>query len=277
PAITWNAARHQRGMVPAMAWNTHLLTHDTGFRGYWVAEGKPLPMSPGGFDVQNLERRKVGALTVSSNEIVRSDLLDVEKALLADLLAACREAADRALIDPANGGEPGERPASLTHPSSGGVVLTSSGATTSAIDNDLKAAAQALITAGSSLQGAQWVMHPALALKMSLMRGSGGQLIYPGLHLGGGVLAGLPVLTTAGAPANIISLVDPAQASYSEDQPLFVVSQEAMIDVNSLPGEEKAVTPMSCYQTDSTVLMVVLYLNFLARRTAAASITGVTL
>jgi hypothetical protein len=256
---------------------TRLLTQQTGFTAHWFAEGRPVPMSSGSYAQQTLDGRKVGCIVVASNEMLRSDSVDIEAGILQDLLAACAEAADRSLVDPANAGVAGQTPAAITHPSSGGVLVPSTGNTVASIDTDLKAAAAALLATGAGLESARWVLSPQLALKLSLLRGTSGVPSYPGMSMVGGLLAGLPAVVSAGAPSNIIALIDPRQVGFSEDEPDLATSQQAAVDMSSQPGAVKMSTPISLFQAEATALMCVLRLDFIARRAAAATITGITL
>lgn len=255
---------------------TRMLTSNVGAVAAWLGEGKPAPLRLGAFTAQTLDDRKIVALMVASNELLRSDVIDVERGLLDDLLSACRQVLDMTFLDPTNAGEPGERPAAITHPSQGGILIPSTGSTVAALDTDLKAAVAALIAAGSNLERAKWVLSQALATKLSMVRGSG-VLSYPGLSTPSGLLANLPWIASQSAPSNTISLVDPTHAGVSEEEPLLSTSKSGAIDMSASPGEDRMVVPLSLFQAESTALRAILHVNFMARKPAAATITGVAL
>ncbi|KQP20556.1 phage major capsid protein [Pseudorhodoferax sp. Leaf267] len=256
---------------------TRLLTGSHGAVANWMAESRPIPLTLGSFSALSLDGRKIAALMVASNDLLRSDLVDVEQSLLDDLLAACRQVLDMAFLDPQNSGIVDERPASITHPSSGGVLISSTGTSVGALDADLKSAIAALLAAGSDLSRATWVMSQSLHSKLSLVRGSGGVTIYPGLSQRGGLLAGLPWIASQSAPTNIISLIDPQHVGVSEEEPYLSTAKQGAIDMSSAPGEPSMTTPVSLFQSESTALKAVLNVDFVARRPSAATVTGVGL
>lgn len=250
---------------------TRLLNQSTGFRGYWVREGKPIPMSGGAFTASELETLRVGALTVVSNELLRSTMPSVERAILHDLLAACSEAMDGAFIGVANAGVSKERPPSVTF---GVAPIAAGGGSVAQIDAALTAAQLQLIAAGNSLTTAAWVLHPALAAKMAALRGSGGAAIYPGLGALGGELAGLPALTSAGADDATIALVDANNIGFAEGEPRLSTSTAATIDMAAPGGDPVRV---SMFTNECTALLVAVPVVWQMRRPAVAIITGVAL
>lgn len=256
---------------------TRMLTSNVGAVAGWVAEGQSAPLRMGSFTAQSLADRKIIALMVASDELLRSDLVDVERGLLDDMLSACRQVLDSTFLDPTNAGVAGERPASIAHPSQGGILIPSTGNTVAAIDTDMKAAVAALLGAGSNLERAKWVISQGLATKLSMLRGTGGVLSYPGLSTPGGLVANLPWIASQSAPTNTIQLIDAAHAGVSEEEPELATSKNGAIDMNSAPGQDKMVTPLSLFQTESTALKAMLRVNFLARKPAAATVTGVSL
>ena len=85
-------------------------------------------------------------------------------------------------------------PASVTY---GAPSFVSSGASVTNIDEDLAALIQPLVDAGSDLTFAAWVMLPRTAIYLSRLRGTAdGALSFPFINAKGGVLAGLPVVTS---------------------------------------------------------------------------------
>ncbi|MGC3986248.1 MAG: phage major capsid protein [Pseudorhodoferax sp.] len=256
---------------------TRMLTSNVGAVAGWLGEGHSAPLRLGAFTAQSLDERKIVVLMVASDELLRSDLVDVERGLLDDMLSACRQVLDMTFLDPTNAGVAGERPASIAHPSQGGILIPSTGNTVAAIDTDMKAAVAALLTAGSNLERAKWVFSQGLATKLSMLRGTGGALSHPGLSTVGGLVANLPWIASQSAPANTIQLIDAAHVGVAEQEPELGVSKQGAIDMNGSPGEDRMVTPMSMFQTESSALRAMLRVNFLARKPAAATVTGVTL
>jgi HK97 family phage major capsid protein len=97
---------------------------------------------------------------------------------------------------------------------------------------------------------AAWIMLPRTALFLSRMRGTGGNLAYPGMSVKGGELLGLPAITSTAVPgvgspsAGVIALVDPSEILVADDSGgSFEVSTQAslaMTDESASPGGDLA-------------------------------------
>ena len=227
--------------VRRVPFRTRLLTHDVGGAGAFVAEGQPIPVSEAGIsDFMVLDPRKVSGIRVLTMELARLAVSDA--AFAADAAGGVIEALDRALIDPANGGVPDGAPQAITHPDSA-VQFESTGATLAAIDADLKRCMDSLTANECSLQSAAWVMHPATATHMATLRGTAGAPAYPGMTARGGVLHGLPVLTsnvvaTVGSPGErLIALVEQTELAVADDGVVELdVSSRAAVRLDSAPS-----------------------------------------
>lgn len=246
-------------------------------RAYWVGESKARRMSVGAYsrDATGLVMKAVAALTVTTNELLDDKSIDGERALLADLLAACAEALDRAFIDRTNVGS-AATPASVN---SGVTPIPSTGSTLADFDADLAMAVRQLNDAGSNLRNAFWVMPSYLAARLALTRGVDGGPAYPGLGALGGTLAGLPVITSTAAEAEVnsddlsdITLLDASQISYAEGEAEMRTSTNAMIEMDTAPTgatdtpTASSATMVSMFQTDSVALLAQIHANWKVRR-----------
>ncbi len=256
--------------------NIRLLTQTTGSTASFIQEGRAAPVSAGSYTAVVLRVRKIVANVVASNELIADGSPDAEEGLLADLLAACVEAQDLAFLDPANTGDDAT-PASITS----SVMPVPA---TSDLDADLAQAVAQLVAQGSNLRSASWVFSQELGARMGAARGSGGALLWPGVGALGGVLMGLPVLTSGACAADsngaTIALIDAAQVGYADAPPRLRTSQSAMIEMDSTPTGD-SITPasssatlVSMFDADSTALQVLMPCVWTLRRPGAVQVVS---
>lgn len=185
---------------------TRILSWTSGTTAAVVAEGAAAPMSMGGFTSFVLLPQKIVGTTVATDDLLKMAEPETDQSIATELAAAVGLAADEALVDPGVTGS-----VLNTAP-----AVASTGSTVAAIDADLEATVDALLTAGSNLSAATWLLSPKTATHLSLMR-SGGLPAYPGIGAQGGQLAGLPALTS-GAINGYIALIDQSGVIVGEDQ-----------------------------------------------------------
>lgn len=180
----------------------------------FVGEGAPLQHAVLELtDAGNLPRRKIGGMFVATRELMLAP--DSERVFEQDLRAGLIRATDRRLLDPTSD-ETTARPASITH---GVEPIDAAGVVTPAeLDEVLAALVGRLVAAGSLLEDAVLVTGTRDAVGISFLRDEAGALAYPAVNAKGGVLAGLPLLTSA-APelAGLIVAVDPAELFVADD------------------------------------------------------------
>lgn len=243
----------------------------------FVAEGQAIPVTSAGFEASNaLPRRKVGAIAIITQELARSSEPSAELVMAADITAAIALTLDKAFIDVANMGVDGVKPASVT---SSGFKVASSGATVAQVDADLAAVVGNFNTENIGLAAPVWVMAPVTALALSMLRGSGGVLAYPGMAIRGGSLLGIPVITSAGA-AGQITLMDASEIDVADDGDAEIdASEESMVQMDSAPDSPVlASTVMTAlWQNNLVGIRGLRFMNWLPRRAkAVGTITGVT-
>lgn len=229
--------------------NISVLRQTGGVTGYWVAEGQPIPVGAGAFTQATLRPAKVGAITVISDELMRSASPLADTILRDDLVRALSEAVDVAFISD-SAGTPDETPAGVLH-----------GATVIAATASPKADLAAMIEAfGGALERAVFVMDATTATQLS-------GADYPGIGARGGNLLGIPVITSAGAKRDVtggqIALIDPTQIAYGENGMAAVdASREAAIVMSDDPGSSDVLT--SLFQINAVALRAAMYANWQA-------------
>ena len=236
------------------------LPHDTPYlrqtgtvSANWVAEGKPMPISNSSFVRDKLGLLKVTAVTVSTMELLEGP--DADRILRTDLVAATREALDRALIDPANAGIPDEKPASITN---GLTALTGSGT--------LKTDVEAMVAEfDGDFSRAVFIGSPELFVKMN-----GND--YPNIGARGGEIAGIPALASSGVPDDgtgnsRLVLLDPGAVVYTGgDTAEIRTTDSATIEMTDTPAGS-ALPPtevdlVSLFQVNAKAIGAMHYANW---------------
>lgn len=263
--------------------NVRMLAQTGGTAAHWVGETHPKPLSAASFEGETLPLAKVCAICVITGELLRSSAPSAESVLSADLGRAGAQAMDEAFIDPANAGISDVKPASVT---SGVTPIASTGSMVANIDNDLDALLNALSAAGSDLGAAVWVMRPRTAIYLARLRAPGGDgaLAYPGMSARGGVLMGLPVITSANVPVSStsgnptsITLLDPSQIALADEgEAELGVALHASVQMEDAP-QTGAQSQVSLWQRGLAALRAERTINWRARRAGMAQVlSGVT-
>jgi hypothetical protein len=157
------------------------------------------------------------------------------------------------------------------------------------VDADLRLLVASMVTGGSNLLNARWVMNPITGAYLGSLRGSAGAPAYPGMGALGGTLLGLPAITTAGIAragspspgASYLCLVDASRVWLVDRGLTFRASASAVLEMSDVPSGN-SVTPtaashVSMFQTESVALLSTNFVNWKAvtNASAAAVLTGV--
>jgi HK97 family phage major capsid protein len=167
------------------------------------------------------------------------------------------------------------KPASISY---GSGAFVSSGGTAANTDSDFKLMLGSLSDAGSTLEYGAWVMAPKAAIYLAGLRDTSGALAYPQVNARGGMLMGLPVLTTAGVPvtgsppSSTITLLDPSQVLVADDGGGSIqVAESAAVQMSDSPAEG-AQHLVSLFQTNSVALKLSRHANWRAARPGMARV-----
>lgn len=268
--------------VRRVPFNVRMGSLTAGTTGYWVGQGKPIPMSKGTTGSASLGITKAAGLAAYDDEILKSSSPSIEVMVRDDLAKAVAQAIDVAFIDPNNGGVANIEPASVLY----NVTPTTPSANTAAgVATDVAAVFAAAIAANLDPSSGVWVMTPTTALKLSLMLTTLGGAQYPGISINGGTWMGLPVIVSqnayiAGSPqfGQMIVLILQNEIFLADDGGVDIqISNEAsleMIDGGSSmlsTGTSAGASLVSMFQTQSWAIKAVRYVNWTKRRTAAAA------
>jgi HK97 family phage major capsid protein/HK97 family phage prohead protease len=220
--------------------NIRIPRQTSGTTGAFVGEGAPTPVKELAFDNITLPWAKASTIVVLTAELARLSSPSAEALVRQDLLNGIAEFLDKRLLDPAYPGVANISPASLTN---GVTARAASGATLAAIDADVKALLTTFTNANLTLTSGMWIMSPALAITLSLIRLTQDAFAFPGLGVNGGTFYGLPAITSnnvapSGSPGDQhLILVDQNEVLLADDGQMMIdVSTEASVQMDNAPS-----------------------------------------
>lgn len=251
-----------------------------GTTGYWVGQGKPIPVSKGTTTSVSLAIAKVAGISAVTKELARLSTPSAELMVRNDLRDALVFQMDDAFINPNNGGIGSEKPASMLY---GVTPVTPTGATYAALRTDLQSLMETAFDAHLPIAGSVWVMSHTLATKLSMMVNALDQLVNPQLTPNGGVFFGYPAIVSqvaqiAGSPQynDILVWLHPNEVFLADDGEVSLeVSDQVSLELldnptNQSTGNTAATSMVSMYQTESIAIKAVRNVNWTKRRTTAA-------
>jgi len=242
---------------------------------YWAGEGSARPLSKGAFEYDTIAPLTIAALSVMSNELLKSTNPAAELLIHNDLAKAAIQLSDSSFVDPLSAGEAGKSPASILY----GVATTTASGN---LANDIELA---IANFGGDLETAVWLMAPRLAVQIGLRAGVSG--VAADLGARGGMLAGLPVITSSAcayytSDGGQLALVDASAIVMLDEGAEVRITNQATIEMDNAPTGE-TLTPtgastahVNLFQTDSSAILVSRRINWeLAGSNAVVVLAGV--
>jgi HK97 family phage major capsid protein len=212
----------------------------------WIEELHPKSVSSGlRFDNTSLERRKIIALTVISEELGQASPQN-EATVRVCLTSATSKQIDNTFLDPAQA--PGNAsPGSIN---SGATSITSSGTNAAAVSADISK----MISSLTSWVSPRFLMSPQTAAKIL----GTSPTTFEGLTAAtGSTLFGIPVITGAWAPAGLVTLVDAATILFNDGGVSISASTQGAAQMDSAATDPP---------TSSTVLTSFFQQNLIGLR-----------
>lgn len=261
--------------------NVRVASQTTGSTGYWVGQGKPIPMSAQATSSVSLGIAKVAGMSAIDKELARLSTPSAELMVRNDLARELQKTLDLSLIDPNQGGQTNIQPASLTY---GVTPVTPSGTNYAAFVTDWKSLTSTMIAANLPIAPCVVLMDETTAQALSMMVTSLGNPQFPGLSITGGTLNGLPVIVSnqlniSGSPqfSNMIVLLNPGEVFLADDGAATLEASDQvaiqMLDnpTNQSTATATATTMVSMFQTESVAIKAVRYINWTKARTQACA------
>lgn len=277
--------RFGTGVIPSLRkvpFRVALIGQTSGGAGYWVGEGAPTPLTKFDFARSTLEPVKVGNIAVVSEDLLRDSSPSADALIRDQLVAALKARLDIDFVDPAKAIAANLSPASITN----GVTPTpSSGVDADAVRADIKALFGVFIAANNAPTSGVWLMSATTALALSLMQNPLGQSEFPGMTMNGGILFGLPAITSEYMPNDsdgaMVALVNASDIYLADDGGFAVdMSREASLQMLDNPTNNSATgtatSMVSLWQTNSVGFRAERTINWARRRAGSvALLTGV--
>lgn len=248
----------------------------TGVAGAFTGEGLPKPVGKQTYDTTTLGFAKAAIIVVLSDEAVRFSRPGADIKARDDMVKGINTYLDKRFMDPSYSGVANVSPASITNAAT---RRQSGGTTLAAIDADVASAmATAFASTDIDPSTAVWVMPPAVALRLSMKRGSQDVRAFPDISMTGGTWYGLPVIVSnamvaAGSPAELqIALVTQSEVLMADDGGVSLdMSTEASVQMNDAPTAG-AQSLVSLWQNNLIGIRAERYINWAPARTGSTGI-----
>ena len=259
--------------IPA---NVTVKGQDGASTGYWVGEGKAVPVTTSDFSTVNLRPMKVAALAVLSNELIRDSSPSAEMLVRDSLVEASSQKVDTTFFSTSNTVS-NVSPAGMLYGLTAG---TSSGTTAANLRTDIQSLYAAFLSAKNA-SGLVFCMTPTLAKQISLMMTDLGVPEFAGMQGGSMTLHGDPVYAGDNVGAGDLILMKPSEIYKIGDGGVQIsVSREATIEMADNPANESlgptgfSGKVVSMFQSENTAIKVVRSINWAKRRTHAVRYIG---
>jgi HK97 family phage major capsid protein len=243
---------------------------------YWRGESKAIPPTTADFMDVSLSPLEIGALAVVSNQLIRYSMPSAELLVRDALVNASAQRIDSTFLS-ADNASAGVSPAGMLNGLSGSSVVSVSGTDSAALRADILKLYKPFIDAHNA-RNLVLVTTPELAKAIGLMVNALNIAEFPGLGAEGGILLGDTVITGDNVPSGYMILMKPSDIYEIGDSGVMVdLSTDATIEQNSLPTGATdtpvaaTLTMTNMFQSNSTAIRVVRYLNFAKRRASAVS------
>jgi len=255
--------------------NVSIVGQTSGGTGYWVGDGAPKPLTRFDFSVTNLRWAKVANIAVITEELLRLSTPSADTLVRDALAAALIERLDIDFVDPNKAAATNVSPASVTF---GVTPINSVGNSAADVRTDIAAALTQYIAANITPTTAVWILSARRALSLSLMRNALGQREFPDITMMGGMLEGLPVITSeyqhSDSDGDNAVLVNASDVWLADDgQVMLDASRETSLQMNDVPTEDASqgtgATMVSMFQTNSVALRAERWINWQKRRPSA--------
>jgi HK97 family phage major capsid protein len=245
--------------VPPM---TRVAVTTAGASGYVVGETAPKPASQLTMTAVELSMSKVAAYVVISQELMRGGSTGALNLLGRELRGALAVVTDTYFIS------------QLT---TGLTAIPSAGSSAVAIRNDIRFLMDA-ISFGADAR-LYFIAPPQIAKRLATVGDSTGGKMFAGLTPTGGVLDGIPFLTSDSAASGTLTLADMSQVAAAGGPIELDRSDAATLVLDSAPSSPPVVSDnyQSLWQLNQSALRAERYLSVQRMRsTAVATLSGVT-
>lgn len=243
----------------------------------WVGEGAPKPVGNLQFTSATLGVAKAAGIIVISEELAKVSSPSAEAVVRNDMIAGMAAYLDQQFIDPTVAAVTNVSPASITNAA---VSIGSAGTSADNARTDIKALIASLLSANqgnASIANAVLIMSEGNAFALSVALNPLGQPLYPGLSASGGMILGIPVITSQAA-GTTVALVLPNEILFADDGGVNIdVSREASVEMSTTPTSPStaSVVLVSLWQQNLIGLRAERFINWKRARLSAVRYTTV--
>lgn len=227
----------------------------------WPGEGFPKPVTVAKLKrLGSLGTPKVTGLAVITDELARAAPERGVSVIVNGLRTADTESIDMAFLDPTNAGIEDAKPAAVTF---GAPVIASTG--------DVAADIATALTHITNPRSAVAIGNSLDAAKLAAARDVGGSALYPGVGVGGGELASVPLYTSDYAPAGQLAIINPSRIFVWIGPAVLRYSESALVVLDDAPSTSQQAT--SLWQANMKGILVEQYVDWLPADGAAAVVS----
>jgi HK97 family phage major capsid protein/HK97 family phage prohead protease len=271
--------RFGQGNIPSLRsvpFYARLVSQTSGGTAYWTAEGAAKGLTSFAFSDTTLLPLKCAAITTATMELLRDSNPSAETLLRDQLREALAAKLDVSFIDEQFGAVSGVNPASITNGAT--TVVSAGGTDDDAVLADIASVYEQWLAGNNRPSSGVWVMSAIVALRLSMMRNPLGQYTFNEITPNGGLLWGLPVITsehvgyTLDSPSEgrTVHLINANDIWVADEGVEVKMSTEASLEMSDGPASE-ATTPtaaqmVSMFQTNSVAFLVERRINWARRR-----------
>jgi HK97 family phage major capsid protein/HK97 family phage prohead protease len=271
--------RFGQGNIPSLRsvpFYSRLVSQTSGGTAYWTAEGAAKPLTSFAFSDTTLLPLKCAAITTATMELLRDSNPSAETLLRDQLREALASKLDLSFIDPDQGAVSGSQPAAITNGAT--TVVSGGGVDDDAVLADIASVYETWLNGNNRPTNGVWVMSAIVALRLSMMRNPLGQYTFNEITPNGGVLWGLPVITsehvgyTIDSPSEgrTVHLINAGDIWVADEGVEVRMSTEASLEMDDAPSSNST-TPtesamVSMFQTNSVAFLVERRINWARRR-----------
>lgn len=246
----------------------------------WVGQGSPKVVSELKFNEVTLGFAKAAGIVVITEELARFSTPAAEALIRQDMIDTMAVFLDGQFIDPSVAAVANVSPASILN----GVAaqkVTSTGSTVALITADVKSLFDLYATNNLSTEGGVWIMRPAEAIALSLLRTSQDIFAFPTITAEGGTWFGYPVVVSNSVPNTvsggaIVAFVKQNEIFLADDGAVRIdVSNQAAVQMDSAPSGG-AQSLVSLWQNNLIGIRAERFINWQRRRDAAVAYIDAT-
>lgn len=270
----------QNGIPSArrIPFNVHIKGQSVGMTANWVGEGAGKPVTKAGFTDTNLGFKKLAAITIATEEMLRFGIPGTEALLRDSLIEGLAEVENQTFVDPSIAEISGVRPASITN---GVTPIESTGNDVQGIACDIAKLWAVGDAANYNPNGAVYITDVRTARSLASLRNElSGDRVYPDVTMNGGSIDGVPLIVSNYVPddtsGSLFILAYMPEIWLADDALTTIdVSREASIQMDSSPTVNSktgtGASLVSMFQTNSVAIRAERYVNWKKRRPLAVS------